>query len=637
MSEIRPVITLPGSVALSSRQLLSGLRWLVVGAASLLELRAGAPSREMLPGVLVLGVLFVQQTADFAFARRPQAHRLTITLLILDLVGALAATALSGPDASNIFLLYPILLVEATLTFAPTTAYLYTAVMCGLYPAAQILAQPRKLQGWTANTMILALLEDMLFFIVTGVSMNIIGVWQADRKQIDQFSLLDELSLLLADTRQLDDVLERLVELVPQALHVQACAIALDEPGSGRRIWASLGADTSALIDEALLLRGPANRQAEHSHGLMRFPLRDAPYGTIYTLPLAIDERAVGMLTVARVTPDPFDFHDRRLFESLARHAAQALRNARLLRLEAAAASQSRELERFKSEMLASVSHEFRLPLSSITLAAETLLMQRAQVDEGDPEARLLRNIQRSAHRLNGFVQDVLDLARLEANQLELRQQPCDLVMLARTVVRHFEPLCEQKAQRLNLAIPLAEGLVLGDVKRLEQVLSNLLTNAHQYSPEGTEIAVILAPAEDLHVAGPCGPAGPGEAILLGVRDAGPGIVPTERAQIFERFSRGSAGRRRSAGAGLGLHIARSVVELHGGCLWVEGNAAGGSTFWCQLPRAPIPAIGSEVREGGPRDRHLAAEPVGESVPVAQIAEPVLSQIDSPDEAGVLP
>jgi signal transduction histidine kinase len=412
-----------------------------------------------------------------------------------------------------------------------------------------------------------------------------------------QLSLLDDLSLLLADTRQLEDVLARLVDLVPTAMRVQACAIALDEPSSGRRIWANLGADTTALIDEALLSReasAAVRRQPER--GLMRFPVAHTTYGAIYTLPLEIDERAVGMLSVARLTSQPFDERDQRLFGSLARHAAQALRNARLYRLEAEAAEQSRELEHFKSEMLASVSHEFRLPLASISLASETLLTERGNAGN-DAEVRLLRNIHRSAQRLSGFVQDVLDLARLDAHQLELRLAPCDVVALAHTVTQHIAPQCEMKEQRLTLDIQLDSSLVHGDAKRLEQVLSNLLTNAHQYTPEGGEITLMLAPPEAVHIEGPCGPEPPGISVAIGVRDTGPGIPPEERAHIFERFQRGASGRRRSAGAGLGLHIARSVVELHGGCLWVEGNAAGGSTFWCLLPLATQEEDGDAMSE----------------------------------------
>ncbi|MBA3826235.1 MAG: GAF domain-containing protein, partial [Ktedonobacterales bacterium] len=552
-----------------------------------LELRGGGPQRQLARDIFIMLGLLAAQTADVWLALRGRGVALHRALLYINLVLIIAVTLLANVASGNFFLLYPLLLMEAAIVFTPPAAYIYTALMMVLYTAASLLGASQGLHGWLAHDLVLTSLEVVLFFVVTGVSIDVVRTWTAEREHIVQLALLDELSLLLADTGRLDDVLERLVELVPSALHVQACAVALDEPGSGRRIWANLGADATALIDDALLARGTAATVRAQPHpGIMRFPVERTSYGAIYTIPLEIDERAVGMLSVARVTSQPFGERDRRLFQSLARHAAQALRNARLYRLEAEAAERSRELEHFKSEMLASVSHEFRLPLSSITLSAETLLAQHAEEAPDAPEVRLLHNIARSAHRLGGFVQDVLDVARLDAHQLELRQRACDIVALARLVIEHMEPQCAMKQQRLYLTTDLPHCWLTGDEKRLEQVLSNLLTNAHQYTPEGGTIALTIAPAEMVHAEGPCGPEPAGMAVAISVRDSGPGIAPEERERIFGRFSRGDAGMRRSAGAGLGLHIARSVVELHGGCLWVEGTPGQGSTFWCLLPLA---------------------------------------------------
>ncbi len=483
-------------------------------------------------------------------------------------------------------------------------------LLCAVYLVARMAgAGPAR---WMAGDAAISTVEIALFLLVAGVGWHFTCLWQEEHEHIVQLALLNELSLLLADTRRLDDVLARLVEVVPPALHVQGCAIVVDDPVSGRRIWASLGADTTALVDDALLSREAVAAAHRHNgQGIMRLAVQEGVYGAIYVLPLEIDERAVGMLSVARVTPQPFGARDQRVFESLAQHAAQALRNARLMRLEAEAATQSRELERFKSEMLASVSHEFRLPISSISLSAETLLSQFAGMPEEWIEARLVRNIQRSAHRLSGFVQDLMDLTRLEAHQLELRMVRCDVVALAEAAAHHIAPQCEMKGQHLAFTTLLDTCLVRGDAQRLEQVLSNLLTNAHQYTPEGGAITLSLAPAALLHTEGPCGPDFVAASVAIGVRDSGPGIPPEERDHIFERFQRGEAGRKRSSGAGLGLHIARSVVELHGGCLWVESNTPGGSTFWCVLPM-----LGDEVAGD-------AKDPVADAAPRALETRPV--------------
>ena len=577
MLTARRLTTLPESVLLSPQQLLAGLRWLVVGAASVLSLRQGVMTSHLLREVLIIGALLGQQSFALWLALRKDHVRHTTWLLLVNVAFISVATALLGINANSLFLLFPILLVDGVFTFADDQMLFFTMGTVVAYASARIIGTPGGVFGWLHHDWVLTVLEILLLVIVTGISANITAVWKAEHQHIVQLALLDDLALLLADTRKLDDALARLVEIVPDALQVQACVIVIDEPGSDRRIWANLGADTSAMIDEALL----EGRTTKAQHRVISTSHAATPYTMIYSLPLAIDDRSVGLLSIARHTPEPFSQRDRRIFESLARHATQSLRNARLYKLEAEAASQSRELERFKSEMLASVSHEFRLPLASISLAAETLL---ARPGGDDLEQRLLHNIYRSTHRLNGFVQDVLDVARLDANQLELRMEDHDIVALARTVVEHMIPQCEMKGQRLSFETMLDSCLVHGDGKRLEQVLSNLLTNAQQYTPEGGEIVLSLASAELMHGDAPRGIEG--TAVAICVRDTGPGIPLAERSEIFTRFNRGTAGKRRSAGAGLGLHIAQSVVELHGGSLWMAGNAQGGSSFWCVLPRA---------------------------------------------------
>ncbi len=572
---------------LTPRQALAGLRVLVACAATIFETHDGDAAASNARLIVVLGVLIGQQLIALIALGRDTNDATARRILWLNLGCIVAATAASGEMSTSLFALLPLLVIDATVTLRPASAYLYVTALSALFALARALGTPFGVDRWITRDWIVTLLAIMLFYILAGVSSTVVTTWRAERDHIEQLSLLDELSLLLADTRQLEDVLERFVELAPFAMRAQGCALAINEPGSGRRIWANLGADTSVLVDDALLAHDPSALLSEGGpRGVTRRALPGAPYAVVLTMPLAIDDRAVGLLSVARVTSDPFGPRDSRLFESLARHATQALRNARLYQLEAEAASQSRALEQFKSEMLASVSHEFRLPLSSITLAVESLLAQRGTAGDNEVELRLLRNIQRSAQRLGGFVQDVLDLARLDAHQIELRQQPCDLVALARVACEHISPQCEAKSQRLTFTALIDESLVVGDPQRLEQVLSNLLSNAHHYTPEGGEIELTVAPAESIKSVGPCGPPDACVMVAIGVRDTGPGISIEERARIFERFSRGEAGRRRSSGVGLGLHIARSVVELHGGCLWVEGNAAGGSTFWCTLPLA---------------------------------------------------
>jgi len=577
-----PTITaLPRALVLSPIQMLAALRCLVVAAACVLDIRGGPTFYISTRVTIVVGALLGQQLFSYWLVWRTYSTNQLLARCIIDIFCIGIASAVLGHQADTFFLLYPLMVVEAALLLSPSKAVQLTGLIGIVYAISVIVSVMIQYRVWAGHDWIVAILEAVLLAVVAAVSIQVVTNWRAEQEHIIRLSLLDELSLLLADTRQLEDVLVRFVELVPQALRVQACVLALDEPGSDRRIWANLGTDTSALIDEALLSRRLNGQPL--SHRFVHLPIGKSPYAAIYSLPLEIDDRAVGILSVARVTPELFDDRDRLIFQSLARHATQSLRNARLYQLESQAALQSRELEHFKSEMLASVSHEFRLPLTSISLAADTLLTAEFTADDVDVQRRLLSNIQRSVHRLSGFVQDVMDLARLEANQLELRQQYCDLGQIASVVIAHLEPQCEMKQQHLVLRNMTATGIVFGDAKRIEQVISNLLTNAHQYTPEGGEIILAIMPARLAHAEVPSHLI---EGVALSVSDSGPGIPLAERSHIFDRFQRGDAGRRRSSGTGLGLHIARTVVQLHGGCLWVGDNALGGSTFWCILPLA---------------------------------------------------
>ncbi|HVC34217.1 MAG TPA: ATP-binding protein [Chloroflexota bacterium] len=240
-------------------------------------------------------------------------------------------------------------------------------------------------------------------------------------------------------------------------------------------------------------------------------------------------------------------------------------------------ATEERESERLKSEFLSVASHEFQTPLAAIVGAADLLL-------EGDPGAltgeqtRFLTAIRRNSHRLISLVSDLLDVSRLEAGRVELDCQPVDLGVLARSGVRAVANLFEQKSQTVVVRAP--EGLppALGDRRRIEQVLANLLANAGQHTPAGGQIEVEVAAA---------GAVGGSGRVVLSVADDGPGISATDQARIFDKFYRGSnAAARRERGSGLGLSIVRSLAELHGGSVWVESAPGQGSRFSVALPVA---------------------------------------------------
>jgi signal transduction histidine kinase len=227
------------------------------------------------------------------------------------------------------------------------------------------------------------------------------------------------------------------------------------------------------------------------------------------------------------------------------------------------------ELERAKSEFLGSVSHELRTPLTSILGYAALLREDTAGVvDAGDH----IDVIERNASRQLRLVEDLLSIARIQAGEFEVHRLPLDLAELVRLGVEAMRPAAKEAGLRLELD---SEGpaRILGDADRLDQVLANLLSNAIKFTPRGGRVAVTLR-------------AGAEEAVLT-VADTGPGIQPQERAHLFDRLFRGDDVKRlQVSGAGLGLAIARSIVEAHEGSIEVHSDDSSddGATFALTLP-----------------------------------------------------
>jgi PAS domain S-box-containing protein len=226
------------------------------------------------------------------------------------------------------------------------------------------------------------------------------------------------------------------------------------------------------------------------------------------------------------------------------------------------------ELERAKSQFLGSVSHELRTPLTSI-LGYAALLREDTEgvVDAGDH----IDVIERNASRQLRLVEDLLSIARIQAGEFEVHRLPLDLAELVRLGVEAMRPAAQEAGLRLEFDCA-GRARVLGDADRLDQVLANLLSNAIKFTPSGGRVSVELR-------------ATPEEAVLT-VTDTGPGIRPQDRARLFERLFRGEDVKQlQVSGAGLGLAIARSIAEAHGGTIEARTDPeGGGATFELTLP-----------------------------------------------------
>jgi signal transduction histidine kinase len=226
------------------------------------------------------------------------------------------------------------------------------------------------------------------------------------------------------------------------------------------------------------------------------------------------------------------------------------------------------EQSRLKSELVSIVSHELRTPLTSIIGFTNVLLTR--PLDRATRQ-RYLEIVEEQARRLARLTDDFLDLQRIEEGRLELRQELIDLVALLREQEQLFAAQSTQHTLKFELP-PDRPLSVRGDPDRLTQVLANLIANAIKYSPEGGEV----------ELAGE----GSGDVVRVRVRDHGIGIPAEQQPSIFTKFFRGDAASRGFSGSGLGLALAREIIEAHGGRIGFTSAANQGSTFWIELPAA---------------------------------------------------
>jgi signal transduction histidine kinase len=271
------------------------------------------------------------------------------------------------------------------------------------------------------------------------------------------------------------------------------------------------------------------------------------------------------------IVADAFESMSGRLQELYAGLEQKVMdRTAQLEKANQGLAEANRDLERAshqQSEFLAMVSHDFKTPLTSIITFTELLLDDAAgQINREQKE--YLEDVLDSSGRLLTLVNDLLDLSRLEAGRIKLFCEVLDIKDLVKDAERTLRPLADKKGVTLNVTMPDGLPLVRADALRITQVLLNLMGNAIKFTPGGGFIWIDAR--ED------------GRYLQVAVKDTGIGIAPDEHEAVFEAFRQ--SGKVRPEGSGLGLALAKSLLGLHGGRIWLESELGRGSTFYFTLP-----------------------------------------------------
>jgi PAS domain S-box-containing protein len=410
-----------------------------------------------------------------------------------------------------------------------------------------------------------------------------------DREQLErEQSILADLGVALAATLDYDQTLATVAQIAVREF-ADWCIVEVMEASDGMRRLKVVSADPSkAAIAERLesvqldrdrphLTRAVlASRQSQlvthfteaeleaaaQSPEHLRI-LRAVAPASLMSVPLTLRDELIGSLTFLSSRPSRlYGPSDLRLARSVGERASSAIENARLYRSALHATG-------LRDQVLSVVAHDLRNPLSTIMLHASALQARQGQAERRNPRHR--EAIERSARRMNRLIQDLLDVALLEAGRLKIDRAPLQPREVVAEAAEMQQALASTSSIELRTEVAPDAPQIFGDRDRLLQVFENLIGNALKFTESGGQVTV--------------GAAATGSGTLFWVTDTGRGMTREEQGQAFDRFWQASA-RSGRLGAGLGLPITKGIVEAHGGRIWVESTPGQGSTFFFSLPAA---------------------------------------------------
>lgn len=463
---------------------------------------------------------------------------------------------------------------------------------------AGILTGGRKLVG-------AGFLDEDVEFIKTAAGQAAVtarnaSLYAAARKEASERSALAELGRVVSSTLDLETVFERCAEQVRTLLPADRIAIALaDEEGETFEYtyvygipvpgWERGATDsiTSSPLQPVFeyhsgITLGMADDPSRRPLHRMREASVSMGLNSLMAVPFIARGRVIGALVLESRRVRAYRGEELALAERVGGQIVNAINNSRqfVQAMELAEANEAKlkldaenlELQRLneaKIKFLSTVSHELRTPLTSM-LAFASLLKRNKEGNLTEKNVRHLDIIDKAGRRLNVLIQDLLDVSRMDMGNLHLEPSRFDIVECVTELTESFAPIYEAKSQTLHLDAPSDEAFIYADKNRVTQVLTNLLSNASKYSPESKNIWLSVAKVDD--------------HLEFEVRDEGFGISEEDQEQMFTAFFRVDSQETRSIeGTGLGLVIAKGIVEIHGGQMEMESKVGVGTTFRFQI------------------------------------------------------
>jgi signal transduction histidine kinase len=533
---------------------------------------------------LVSGVLSVIRLES---AARVRARAILIACDGLVAIGIMAVFSYESGQPYRALFLIPI--AEAALRFGVVGGVVSGAVMGGALVAVEELGP-----GASWGSLFVRILVGMVVGIAIGRLRDVMNAerGRAEVRAAEAERLRDELghrvdvletanrcARALASSLELAEAFGAFIRELRGLVPFDRTAIVLVEGDTATTMATagSGGADTfppgsvgplrgsvleQVLEGQIVVRRDLAVREYPADEQLLALGLRSE-----VVAPLLLGARTIGMLSLARNQPDAFSEDEIELVALLGRLVATAVQNIRAYEAERRRVEELRRLSELRADFVSLVSHELRSPMAAVIGAARTLQDRWRMLNAGQRES-FLALIGDETARLAALVADVLDTSRLEAGTFSYRFENVDLGRLVEDAVEAAS-LAQQEVDVVS-SVRGSLPSVRGDRARLRQVLGNLIENAVKYSPEGGQVRVTAA--------------GSNGVVRIAVQDQGPGIPANQQARIFEKFGRADVPGGSKPGTGLGLFIARSIAEAHGGSLEVISRLEEGSTFMLTLP-----------------------------------------------------
>ena len=401
-------------------------------------------------------------------------------------------------------------------------------------------------------------------------------------RRVDLLDAVNRCARALSSSLEIEEAFEAFIRELRGLVPFDRTAIVLAEEGAARVIAAAgAGAETvfppgsrrpvaGSLLEEVLRTgrtvyrKDMAGRRFPEEEEFTELGLRSR-----LAAPLVLGARTVGMVSLVRVEPDAFTEEEVEVVALLGRFLGSAVQNIRAYEAEHTTVDELRRLSALRADFVSMVSHELRSPMAAVIGSAKTLNQRWRELT---PEQRgsFLGLIEHETTRLAELVEDVLDTSRIESGSFSYTFADVDVAELIQESAAAAASGQDEVTINANVRRPLPS--VRGDRERLRQVITNLIDNAVKYSPAGSEVDVD-AFAEN-------------GRISVEVRDRGPGVARENQSLIFEKFGRVS-GEHAKPGTGLGLFIARSIAQAHGGTLEVHSAPAEGAIFALVLPVEP--------------------------------------------------